>query len=126
MASERQKQELMEKVSALVGSKFAGDYSIAFRHYADRNGKVAKDGVKALLKDTGIGSIWTRWAWAGAVLTELDVDGDGVISWPEFAAAFERQEGVAPHQGPDDRGRSAHSLVPHLGSDLVGGSQGKV
>ena len=102
MASERQKQELEEKVSALVGTQFGGDYSIAFQHYADRNGKVGKDGVKALLRDAGIGSILTRWAWANAVVAELDGDGDGVISWPEFAAAFERQEGIAPHQGRCD------------------------
>jgi hypothetical protein len=99
MASERQKQELREKVSALVRTQFGGDYSIAFRHYADSSGKVGKDRVRALLKDAGIGSILTRWGWASSVVAELDGDGDGVISWPDFAAAFERQEGVAPHQG---------------------------
>jgi hypothetical protein len=103
MASEQQKQELMGKVSTLVGSQYGGDYSIAFQHYADSNGKVGKDGVKALLKDAGIGRVLTRWAWAGALITELDGDGDGVISWPEFAVAFERQEGFAPHEGQDDR-----------------------
>jgi hypothetical protein len=102
MASELQKKELSEKVSTLVGTKFGGDYSIAFRHYADSNGKVSKDGVKALLRDARIGSILTRWAWAGAVVAALDADGDGVISWPDFAAAFERQEGITPHQGPGD------------------------
>ncbi|HEV3438320.1 MAG TPA: EF-hand domain-containing protein [Gemmata sp.] len=108
MASELQKQELMEKVSSLVGTKFGGDYSIAFQHYADGNGKVGKDGVKALLKDAGIGSVWTRWAWAGALITELDGDGDGVISWLEFAVAFKKQEGFAPHQGQDDQNRPSH------------------
>ncbi len=105
MASELQKQELMEKVSTLVGTEFGGDYSIAFQHYADSSGKVGKDGVKTLLRDAGIGSVLTRWAWAGALIAELDGDGDGVISWPEFAVAFERQEGFAPHQGQDDRDR---------------------
>jgi hypothetical protein len=99
MVSEGQKKELMEKVSTFVGTRFSGNYSIAFQHYAAHDGKVGKDGVKALLRDTGIGSILTRWAWAKAVVTELDGDGDGVISWPEFADAFERQKGIAPHQG---------------------------
>jgi hypothetical protein len=111
MASERQKQELREKVSALVRAEFGGDYSIAFRHYADRNGKVDKDGVRALLRDAGIGTILTRWAWASAVVAELDGDADGVISWPDFAAAFERQEGVAPNQGPGD---SANHRSPNV------------
>jgi len=99
MASDAQKLELRVKVSALVRSKFAGDYSAAFRHYADRNGKVGKNGVKALLKDAGIGSIWTRWAWAAGIMMELDADKDGLISWPEFAAVNERQRGLAPHSG---------------------------
>jgi hypothetical protein len=31
MASERQKQELREKVSTLVDAEFGGDYAVAFR-----------------------------------------------------------------------------------------------
>ena len=97
MASERQKQELREKVSALVGTEFGGDYSMAFQHYAGRDGRVGRGGVKALLKDAGIGSILTRWAWGAGIMKELDADGDGLFSWSEFAAAFKRQDGLAPH-----------------------------
>jgi hypothetical protein len=96
MVSEAQKLELSEKVSALVETKFGGDYSIAFQHYADRDGKVGNDGVKVLLKDAGIGSSLTRWAWAAGIMKELDANGDGLISWPEFAAVYERQRGLAP------------------------------
>ena len=95
MASQRQMQEPREKVSALVRTRFGGDYSIAFRHYADRDGRVDKGGVKALLKDAGIGTILTRWVWVAGIMKELDTDGDGFFSWPQFAAAFQRQEGVA-------------------------------
>jgi hypothetical protein len=42
MASELQKQELMEKVSTLVGTEFGGDYSIAFQHYATAVGRSAR------------------------------------------------------------------------------------
>jgi hypothetical protein len=89
MASEGQKQELRKKVSTLVDAEFGGDYAVAFRRYADRNGKVGKDGVKALLRDAGVGNSFTRWAWAVAVVAELDADGDGAVSWPEFVTAFE-------------------------------------
>jgi hypothetical protein len=99
MASERQRQELSEKVSALVKTEFGGDYSMAFRHYANGDGNVGKIGVRALLKDAGIGSIFTRWAWVVGIMKELDTNGDGGISWPEFAAVFEKQVGLAPRSG---------------------------
>jgi len=95
MASEGQKQELREKVSTLVDAEFGGDYAVAFRHYADTDGKVGKNGVKALLRDAGVGNSWTRWAWAVAVVAELDTDGDGGVSWPEFVAAFEADRAAA-------------------------------
>lgn len=108
MASERQKLELGEKVSALVRTKFGGDYLIAFRHYANGDGNVGKSGVKVLLKDAGIGSIWTRWAWVAGIMKELDANGDGDISWPEFTSAFERQGGLAPKSGAETVDRSGH------------------
>jgi EF hand len=86
---------LREKVSTLVDAEFGGDYAVAFRHYADRDGTVGKDEVKALLRDAGVGNSLTRWAWAGAVVAELDVDRDGSISWPEFVAAFEADRAAA-------------------------------
>ncbi len=36
-------------------------------------------------------------------MKELDADGDGLFSWPEFAAVFETQKGAAPHSGPANR-----------------------
>ncbi len=90
MAGEENKRELVEKVSALVRSRFGGDYRTAFGHYdADGDGLVSKAELKALLRDAGVGSGLTRWAWADGVIGELDADGDGHISWAEFEAVFE-------------------------------------
>jgi Ca2+-binding EF-hand superfamily protein len=90
MASVENKRELEEKVTALVKSRFGGDYRAAFGHYdADGDGAISKAELKALLKDAGIGSGLTRWAWAEGVIDELDADGDGHISWAEFDAVFE-------------------------------------
>lgn len=89
MASKQNKQELRAKVVALVGDRFDDDYEAAFYHYdADRDGTISKDELKALLGDARVGSLWTRWAWVAGIIKELDTDGDGRISWPEFAAAF--------------------------------------
>lgn len=95
MASEQNKQELRDKVAALVGARFGGDYRAAFGHYDGNNDRtISKDELKALLGDAGVGSSWTRWAWAAGIIEELDADGDGLISWPEFAAVFEVGEPI--------------------------------
>ena len=90
MGSEDQRREIDEKVTALVRARFGGDYRAAFAHYdADGNGTIDKDELTALLKDAGIGSGLTRWAWAKGIMGEVDADGDGGISWAEFEAVFE-------------------------------------
>ncbi|MCE9529599.1 MAG: EF-hand domain-containing protein [Planctomycetes bacterium] len=100
MASDQDKQELREKMAAVVGARFGGDYEAAFRSYdADHDGAIEKDELKSLLSDAGVGSMWTRWAWAAGIIKEMDADTDERITWPEFAAAFEKQEGHAPHSG---------------------------
>src|SRR6476646_7822958 len=89
MASEEQKQAVDDNVTALVTTRFGGDYRAAFAHYdADRNGTIDKDELKALLKDAGIGSGLTRWAWAKGIMGAVDTGGDGSISWEEFEAVF--------------------------------------
>ena len=93
MANESQQREVDEKVTALVKSRFGGDYRAAFAHYdTDGNGVISKDELKALLSDAGIGSGWTRWAWAGGIMDVVDTSGDESISWAEFAAVFEAAE----------------------------------
>jgi Ca2+-binding EF-hand superfamily protein len=90
VASEQPRRELADKVSALVGARFGGDYRRAFRHYdASGDGKVSQDELKALLADAGVGNVLTRSAWASGIIAELDTDGDGRISWSEFEAVFQ-------------------------------------
>ena len=89
MASEEQKQEIDDKVTALVANRFGGDYRAAFVHYdADGNGTIDNNELKILLKDAGIGSGLTRWAWAKGIMGVVDTSGDGAISWAEFEAVF--------------------------------------
>jgi hypothetical protein len=94
MASEENRRELEEKVTALVAIRFGGDYRAAFGHYdADGDGAISKAELTTLLTDAGVGSGWTRWAWASGVMAELDTNGDGVIAWAEFEAVFEGKPG---------------------------------
>ena len=97
MANSQNKQELQNKVAALIATRFAGDYRATFGHYdTDRDGAIGTDELKALLADAGVGSRLTRWLWVAGIMKELDADTDGLITWPEFAAGFQRQEGSAP------------------------------
>jgi Ca2+-binding EF-hand superfamily protein len=90
MASDANKQELRAKLDALVGASFGGDYRAAFGHYdGDRDGAISTQELTTLLIDANVGSGWTRWAWVAGIIEEPDANADGVISWPEFAAAFE-------------------------------------
>ena len=89
MASEATRRARGEKVAALVASRFGGDYRAAFGHYdADGDGAISTDELTALLADAGVGSGWTRWAWASGIMAELDTNGDGVIARAEFEAVF--------------------------------------
>ena len=89
MAHEQEKQQVEEKVAALVEAKFGGDYQKAFEHYdSNHDGKVSKDELMTLLQEAGIGNFLTRSTWAAGVIEQLDTDGDGRISWPEFESIF--------------------------------------
>ena len=89
MANEEKRQEIDEKVTALVKTRFGGDYRAAFAHYdTDGNGTIDKDELKALLSDAGIGSGFTRWARAKGIMGAVDTNADGGISWAEFEAVF--------------------------------------
>lgn len=90
MAAEENRRELDDKVTDLVQTRFGGDFRAAFAHFdADGDGVISKDELKALLREAGVGSGMTRWAWAKGIMDEVDTSGDGTISWEEFAVAFE-------------------------------------
>lgn len=94
MASAEQRQEIDDKITSLVRTRFGGDYRAAFTHYdADGSGALDKDELKVLLADAGIGNGLTRWAWANGILGEVDRDKDGAISWAEFEVVFEGGKG---------------------------------
>lgn len=100
MANEMHEQALQDKVGNLVTGRFGGDYRAAFAHYdGNRDGMISKDELKNFFGDAGIGSSWSRWAWAEKLIDTLDADGDGSISWPEFAALFGMGENAESGEG---------------------------
>jgi Ca2+-binding EF-hand superfamily protein len=90
MATEAQKQEVVDKVTKLVTDRFGGDFQKAFEHYDSdpRDGRINKAELGAFLKEAGIGNWLTRGAWTEGILSALDADKDGTISAEEFLAVL--------------------------------------
>jgi Ca2+-binding EF-hand superfamily protein len=93
MASDKDKKELVQKVSELVRNRYGGSYESAFRHYSrskSQDDTVDSGELRELLSDAAVGNGITRGAWASGIIGELDKDGDGRISWREFETVVKR------------------------------------
>ena len=85
----REELELIDKVQRLVRVRFQGNYKRAFDHYAGRRrdgGQIDRDELMVLLKDADIGNALTRTAWVSGIISKLDKNGDGLISFSELEA----------------------------------------
>jgi hypothetical protein len=83
-------QEMIDRVKALVDTRYSGDWKAAFAAYAGQEDKLTEDGVKSLLKDAGVGTFVTRGVYAKAVVDALDQDKDGAVSVEELEAEFSK------------------------------------
>jgi hypothetical protein len=89
--TDARKQELIDKVNKLVETKFAGDRTRAFEHYAKASGGasgVEKSDLVALLGDAEVGNRLTRGLYADAIMAAVDTSADGTISRAELDATF--------------------------------------
>lgn len=94
MASEEQIAELKQKITTLIDTKYGGDWTKAFNHYAGLSGSsglVEREDLLQLLKDAQIGSWLTRGAWADGIVEELDTNADAAISWSEFESVLKTE-----------------------------------
>lgn len=84
--SSREVVELKAKIKSLVRAKFSGSYRTGFNHYdSDRDGKLDRGDLRRVLIDARVGSLFTHAMWINGILDQLDADGDGLLSWDEFA-----------------------------------------
>lgn len=89
MATEAQEQELTNKVTRLVADRFGGDFTKLFEHYdSNKDGRISKAELGAMLSDAGIGNWITRGSWASGIIDALDADKNGTISPAEFQAVL--------------------------------------
>ncbi len=93
MADDKNKRELVRKVSDLVDRRYHGSYEDAFRFYARKgssDGKVDSTELTQLLADASVGNMFTRSAWVSGIMGSMDKDGDGKISWNEFESVIKK------------------------------------
>lgn len=81
-------QEVRDKLTAMVASDFGGIPETAFNYFdIDQNGKIGQTELHSMLTTAGVGNVLTRNWWVSGIISRLDSDADGEISWAEFQAA---------------------------------------
>lgn len=105
MASDRDKRELIEKVTRLVSSRYGGTGVEAWRSAFDAfdhdgDGRIDADELGALLEQAGIGNAFTRGAWTSGVMTEINTSGTGKISFAELMRVVRPDEVSRPVRKP--------------------------
>ncbi len=90
-------KELIDKINKLLTVRFGGstmeNQKRLFDSYdKDRNGRINSDELYELLKDAGIGNGITRGAWVRGVISKMDQDRDGMISWAEYTKIIEEAQ----------------------------------
>lgn len=79
-----EQRELKEKVGKLA-------LRVTFTRYdADGNGKLDSTELRAMLTDASVGNFVTRGTWVSSIVATLDTDRDGMVSWAELIAGFNR------------------------------------
>jgi Ca2+-binding EF-hand superfamily protein len=79
-------QELVNKVQELV-RRNGGNLQQTFNRYASKRvayGELDQEELETLLKDADVGNGLTRSTWASRIITRLDTDRNGRISYLEL------------------------------------------
>lgn len=110
---------LRAKIRALVHRSYGGSFRAMFDHYSPQGAVGAdKDALERLLEDAGVGNILTRGAWTRGVMERVDTNGDGLISWDEFAQIVGLPEATAV-PAPGAPSAPSDSAAPVIGPELL-------
>ncbi len=87
-------RELIMKIRNMLQRHHGGDDPTAMRKafsMYDRsgNGELGPNELAVVLADAGVGNALTRGAWVRGILSRLDSEGRGALSWSDFQAALD-------------------------------------
>lgn len=86
---ETREQEVVRKIGNLIRSRFGGDLLRAFNHYAAKRvvySEIDGDELMEILNDSDIGGTFTRGMYRDKIMSKLDTDKNGRISYRELEA----------------------------------------
>ncbi len=89
----KEQDELVKKIRQLMVRKYGQDDRAALRSLFDeydqnKDGRIEKTELEALLEDAGIGNSMTRGLWVKGVLGAIDQDQNQLIDWDELSRAI--------------------------------------
>lgn len=84
--------DLIAKLTEYVEEQFPGRGREAWelvwvRFDSDADEKISLHELSSLLKAAGVGNSWTRGIWGREIMSVMDADRDGKLSWFEFMKA---------------------------------------
>lgn len=84
------RKEVVDKVTALVQRKWAGNFQMAFAaEDTDGDGRISVPELENILVEAGVAYFKIgAWPYAKAIMEVFDSNGDGFIEWTEFDAIF--------------------------------------
>lgn len=88
-----EQRELIERVHALVQRNFGGSVKKCFDHYdcCPNDGQLNRQELANLLSDAGVGNWFTRSRWVEGIISALDDNRDGLVSWQELSSRIPRE-----------------------------------
>lgn len=117
--------ELRAKIRALVQRSFGGSFRALYDHYDPSGAGADRAALTSLLADADVGNVFTRGLWADGVMTRVDTNHDGRISWDEFAQIVGLPEASStpiesgPVPAPVPAQRASAPRTPKADEDLV-------
>ena len=86
MATPEEIEELRTGLQKLRDNRFNGRWEAMFETYASSDGKMTKADIERVVKIMGF---WFAGKWAKGIMEAVDVDKDGLISWPELRSMLD-------------------------------------